>query len=50
MAATGSLPQCRLLAQNPLTLPGRLQDRAPASIKAGRAWEGELRLTVTSAR
>jgi hypothetical protein len=35
MAATGSLAECRLLARNPLKLPGRFQDRGDCPLMAG---------------
>jgi hypothetical protein len=34
----GSVSECRLLAKNPLKLPGKFQDRDDCPRMAGRGW------------
>jgi hypothetical protein len=38
MTVSGSVSECRLLAKNPLKLPGKFQDRDDCPRMAGRGW------------
>jgi hypothetical protein len=50
MSEAGSLCEFPVPAKNPLKLPGRYQDRAPAPLMAADGWIGEWRLFLTNGK
>jgi len=50
MTAAGSIAGCRLLARNPLKLPGRFQDRDDCPRMAESGWFAEWLVSVQIAR